>query len=266
MTRQMVHAKQTRASQTSARQTKGRLEPAFVSRGCRRWRASVARGCRTAPSETIVHTNLDGMLVLPTPDAHDIDRAGGDRRAAKVVVLVLGLGRPARREHVFEAGADGVAVLAVAGGCKALRHAGDVDAEAAVTPGVTALGVDQRRTPSVADAAGHGPELVGVGRHLRPQRERDTVVVGRQPGILGLDTHHPVGRELVVEATLHAAHEAGIAGLEAAVTGEGAADMAADIETGPVVDQLRRRIDGVPWCRCAAECRPLRPARPAQAG
>src|SRR5947209_7959650 len=118
------------------------------------------------------------MLVLPAANTDDIGWAGGKGRAAEIVVLVLGLGRPVRREHIFKASADGVAVLAVAGRGDGLRHAGDVDAETAVAPRVTTLGIDQRRTPGVADAAGHRADLVGVGRDLCPQRERDTIVIG----------------------------------------------------------------------------------------
>src|SRR3954452_6612173 len=241
MTRQMVDAMQTKDLRTRAGQTKGRREPAFV----RSWvagGASVARGCRTAPAKAVVHADRDGMLVLPAADADNVDRTGGDRRAAEVVILVLGLGRPVRREHVFEASANGIAVLAVAGGGEGLRDAGDIDAKTAIAPGITALGVKQRRSPGVADATGHRAELVGIGGHLRAQRERSAAVVGRQPGILGLDTHDPIGRELVVEAALNTAEEARVARLEAAVAGKGAADMAADVEAGPVVDHLRRRV------------------------
>ena len=60
---------------------------------------------------------------------------------------------------------------------------------------------------------------------------------------LSLGADHPVGRELVVEASLHAAEEAGIAALQGVVASEGAADMAADIEAGPVIDDRRRGID-----------------------
>src|SRR3954454_18943784 len=206
MTRQMVDAMQTTGggnrSPANERPAGAGLCQIVVVGG-----ASVARGCRTAPAKAIVHADLDGMLVLPAADADNVDRTGGDRRAAEVVVLVLGLGRPIRREHVFEASANGIAVLAVAGGGEGLRNAGNIDAEAAVTPGVTALGVKQRRSPGVADATGHRAELVGIGGHLRAQRERGTAVVGRQPGILGLDTHDPIGRELVVEAALDTAEE-----------------------------------------------------------
>src|SRR3954467_11200056 len=154
MTRQMVDAMQTEGWQPEPGKRKagggaGLCQIVIVGG------ASVARGCRTAPAEAIVHADLDGMLVLPAADTDNVDRTRGDRRAAEVVILVLGLGRPIRREHVFEASANGIAVLAVAGGGEGLRDAGDIDAKAAVAPGITALGVEQRRSPGVAEATGH---------------------------------------------------------------------------------------------------------------
>src|SRR5260221_8959588 len=128
MTRQMVHAMPTRGWQTKGRREAG-LCQILVAAG-----RSVARGCRTAPAEAVVHTDLDGMLVLAAADADHVGRTGGDGRAAEVVILVFGLGRPARREHVFEAGADGIAILAVTSGGDGLRHARYVNAKAAVTP------------------------------------------------------------------------------------------------------------------------------------
>src|SRR3954451_24877648 len=162
MTRQMVDAMQTTGggnrSPANERPARAGLCQIVIVGG-----ASVARGCRTAPAEAIVHADLDGMLVLPAADADNVDRTGGDRRAAEVVILVLGLGRPIRREHVFEASADSVAVLAVPGRGEGLRHACDIHGKTAIAPGITALGVKQRRSPSVADATGHRAELVGIG-------------------------------------------------------------------------------------------------------
>src|SRR3954452_20667615 len=144
MTRQTVHAKQSKADKRKGRQSR----PLSVRGLC--W-LSVAGGRRTAPAEAVVHTHLDGMFVLPAADADDVSGAGGEGGAAEIIVLVLGLGRPVRREHVLEAGADGVAVLAVPAGGKGRGHAGDVDPEAAIAPGVTALGVEQRRPPGVTE-------------------------------------------------------------------------------------------------------------------
>src|SRR6185295_4953661 len=54
--------------------------------------------------------------------------------------------------------------------------------------------------------------------------------------------HHPVRRELIVEAALYAAKETGVAALQGIVAREGAANMAADIEAGPVIHDLGRGI------------------------
>ena len=126
------------------------------------------------------------------------------------------------------------------------RHAGHGGGNiVAVTPGVTALRVEQRRSPGVAEPAGHRSDLVGgAAGYQRPAREQHAVIVvaAAQPGILRLGAEHPVGRELIVETGLHAAHEAGVAADQAVVTGKGATDMAADIEAGPVIDHGRRGV------------------------
>src|SRR5205823_4250805 len=72
-------------------------------------------------------------------------------------------------------------------------------------------------------------------------------VVLAEPGILALGAEHPVRRELPVEAGLNAAEQAGAGiaqhrAVEVIAAAEGTAEMAADIEAGPVVE--RRRIDG----------------------
>src|SRR6185437_8363843 len=107
------------------------------------------------------------------------------------------------------------------------------------------LGIEQRRTPGIAEPAGDRAELIGVGRHQGAAGEkRARIVAAAEPAILGFDTHHPVGRELVIKAALHAAQKPAVTTLQAAVARKGAADMAADIEPGPVVDSLGRRIGG----------------------
>src|SRR5258706_9727409 len=112
---------------------------------------SIPRTDRAAPPEAIVHADLDGMLVVPEVGADDRGRSTGKRRCAEIVVLVFGLGGPVRGEHVFETGADSVAVLVGAIGGKRGRYAADGDADiVVVAPGVAALGVDQPRAPSVA--------------------------------------------------------------------------------------------------------------------
>src|SRR3954468_12276190 len=87
-------------------------KPAF-SQLASSWR-SVFGGDRAAPAEPVVHADLDGVLVVAERAAGDVGRAASrEGRAVEVIVLVFSLGRPVRGEHVFEAGTDGVAVLAV---------------------------------------------------------------------------------------------------------------------------------------------------------
>src|SRR5262249_9639507 len=125
------------------------------------------------------------------------------------------------------------------------RHARDSNIDIRiVTPSVTALGVEQARTPSVADPAGDRAELVIVSRDHAAAGEADAGGVAVQPAVLGLDADHAVGGELVVEAALPAAEERGVAAGEAVVAGEGATDMAANVEAGPVVDYRRGAIGG----------------------
>src|SRR5205807_10651949 len=96
------------------------------------------------------------MFVVAEAGADDLGGSAGESGVAEVIVLVLGLGGPVRREHVFETGADGVAVFVPSVGGEGNWRAADVDADVViVAPGVTALGVKQRRTPGVADPAGN---------------------------------------------------------------------------------------------------------------
>src|SRR6266446_536698 len=207
---------------------------------------SIPRTDRATPPDAIVHADLDGMLVVPEMGANDRGRSAGESGIAEVVVLVFGLGGPVRREHVFETAADGVAVLVTAIGREGGRYAADGDSDiVVVAPGIAALGVEQRRAPSIAEPAGGRAKLVVVCGDQSASGEKHTiiVVVGK-PAVLGLGTDHPVGCELVIEAALRTAHEPAAASLQAVVACESTAEMAADIEAGPVVNHFRRRIDG----------------------
>src|SRR3979411_3407093 len=182
---------------TSSRSTKkAGTRPAFPIEANR----SVPGGDRATPAEAVVHTDLDGMLVVAEAGPDDVGRPGGKGGVAEVVILVFGLGGPVRREHVFETGADGVAVLARAVGSKGCGYAGDTDADiVVVAPGVAALGVEQCRTPSVADPAGGRTKLVVFCSYTGAAREKPAIVsFVREPAVLGFSTDPPVGCELVI--------------------------------------------------------------------
>src|ERR1700730_16904386 len=214
---------------------------------------SVTRGDRATPAEAIVDAGLDGVLVVTEAGAENRRRTTGESGAAEIVILVFGLGRPVRREHVFQTGTDREAVLAASIGGKGHRRAGDGYPDiVVVAPGVAALGGEQRRTPRGAASGGYGSKLVVLRGHQHATWKRHAIVVVGKPAVLGFRTDHPVGSELVVEAALHAAQESAAAALQAVVARERAAEMAADIEPGPVVDHFRRGIGrrlGVGTCR-----------------
>src|SRR5438128_9041372 len=150
-------ARPTRSSQ----QKKAGVTPAFLL--SIRSAVSISGGSRSTPTKPVVHADLGGVFVVAEAAAGDVGRACRKGGVAEIVILVLGLGRPVRGEHVFEAAADGVAVLVDAVGGEARRHTSHRHPEiVAVAPSVTALGVEQRRTPGVAEPAGHRAELVGI--------------------------------------------------------------------------------------------------------
>src|SRR4029077_20260426 len=63
---------------------------------------------RAGEVEAIIDAQLERMfVVIPGAKRCQHDR-GHKAGAAEIVVHVLGLGRPVRGEHVFDAGADGV--------------------------------------------------------------------------------------------------------------------------------------------------------------
>src|SRR5579864_5640208 len=94
-------------------------------------------GYGTAPAEAVVYAELDGVLVVTKPRADDGRRAGEKRGVAEIIVLVFAFDRPVRREHVFEAGADSIAVVSIVIDGEGRRHAGDRDGKiVVVSPGV----------------------------------------------------------------------------------------------------------------------------------
>src|SRR5215207_10396819 len=154
---------------------KAGLKPAFVV--SIRSAVSISGGSRSTPTKPVVHADLGGVLVVAETATGDIGRPRREGGVAEIVILVLGLGRPVRGEHVFETAADRIAVLVAAIGGEGRRHAGHRHPEiVAIPPGVTALGVEQRRTPGVAEPAGHRPELVGVRGHEGAARKQHAII------------------------------------------------------------------------------------------
>src|SRR2546429_6601 len=130
---------------------------------------------------------------------------------AEIVVLIFGLRRPVRREHVFDAAANGPAILVVAVQREGDGNAGKGQRLAIVGIGVAALDVEQRRTGSVADAAGDGAEAALVVAVDVTGGEDGAEVVLAEPAILSFDTDDPARRELAFGAGPHAAEPARVA-------------------------------------------------------
>src|SRR3569623_1891510 len=100
------------------------------------------RADRSAPVEAIVQTDFDSLLFVA--DTGIKPAVKGEVATSEVVVLIFDQARPVLGEHIFQTAADGVPVAsAVAGAIQAIRDAG-------VCPSITALNVQQRRTPGVA--------------------------------------------------------------------------------------------------------------------
>src|ERR1700733_5333712 len=107
---------------------------------------------RAIPAEAIVHTQLEGMLVFPEPGSDDVGGATGEGGVAEIIVHIFAFDGPVWCEHVFETAADGVTVAMRTIDRKAHRNATSTRADTdAIAPGVTALGVNQRRTSTVAN-------------------------------------------------------------------------------------------------------------------
>src|SRR5260370_16906260 len=93
---------------TTPKHKKGRRESRpSASYGSRR---SVARDDRAAEVEAIIDAELQRVLVIV--EAAERHQYSGRHEAgvAEIIVLILALGRPVLRDHVFHARADGLAV------------------------------------------------------------------------------------------------------------------------------------------------------------
>jgi hypothetical protein len=188
------------------------------------------------------------LVIAEAAERHQPGRAD-EAAVAEIIVHVLGLGRPVWGEHVFRAGADGVAMAVGVIEHERGRHAGNGQGFAVVGMGVAALDVEQARAPGIADPAGDRGQRALVVVVDDAAREDRMHVIAAEPAVLALDADEPARCELPVAAGLHAAEQAGVgvAEREAAkivAAGERAADMAADIEAGPVEDRrgIGRRV------------------------
>src|SRR5579872_769362 len=184
------------------------------------------------------------MLVVTKPGADDRCGASEKARIAKIIVLIFAFDRPVRRKHIFEARANRVTVVMIGIDGESRRHAGDGNTDRIIgAPRITSLGIEQRGSKGVTKPAGRRAELIGTPRRDRSTGEYDaTAAVARQPAILGFGTDHPIIRELIVEAALHATEEAGVAGVQAVTSWESAADMAANKKAGPIKNGFGRLI------------------------
>ena len=80
---------------------------------------AASRGAEVTNVEAVIQANLDSLLFVT--DAGIEDSEVGEVASTEVIILVLDLSRPALREHVFDASADGVAVAtAIAGNVQAI--------------------------------------------------------------------------------------------------------------------------------------------------
>src|SRR5262249_22302536 len=151
---------------------------------------------------------------------------------AEIIVLILGLHRPARREHVFGAAADGPAIGVFIAEQEGDRSAAQGQRLAIVRIGVAALYIHQCRTEGIADTGSDGaePALV-VAVNVAAGKHGAAVVLAEQ-AVLSFGAHHPVAVELPVGTHLYAAEEARVIvgdrkSVEIVVGAEDAAEMGA---------------------------------------
>src|ERR1700693_5180669 len=106
--------------------------------GLRSVYGSVLRDDRATPVEAIVDASLHNMVV--GAEVAERSQRGGsqERGVAEVVVLVLDLARPVLGEHVFQTGADRVAIAMVAAERDGGRNAGERHGLVVVGAGIAA--------------------------------------------------------------------------------------------------------------------------------
>src|ERR1700731_4625995 len=221
--------------------SKAGAEPAFSLISTRR--RSVPRHPRARPVEAVVDGRLHDMFVVAEAAERQESDRGNEPAAAEIIILIFDPGRPVPGEHVFQAGACGVAVAMAAIEGERDRKIAERQGLAVVGVGVASLDVKQRRTKGEADAARHrGEGAPGVGVD-ESAGEEDAVVAAAEPVVLAFDADEEVGGELVIGAGLPAAEQSALMAVadrktaDDFVTADGAADVAADVEAGPGVDR-----------------------------
>src|SRR4051812_8629700 len=125
-------------------------------------------------------------------------RGNGHVRATEIIVLIFNLSRPIRREQVLKATAHRVADIVTARGECQWQAGERIGHEHVVvlTECDAPLGVQQRRTPSVAETAGHRAEIAGAVRYREAAGyEGRRAGLAVSPGVLAFDTEDPVRRE-----------------------------------------------------------------------
>src|SRR5438132_8567974 len=106
----------------------------------------VARDDGAREIEAVIHADLERVLVIVEGAERHQRRRRNEAAVAEIIVLILGLHRPARREHVFGAAADGPAVAVSIAEQEGDGNAAESHALAVVGIGVAALYIDQRRS------------------------------------------------------------------------------------------------------------------------
>src|SRR5260370_11267460 len=174
---------------TTPKYKRGRRESRpSASYGSRR---SVARDDRAAEVEAIIDAELKRVLVIV--EAAERHQYSGRHEAgvAEIIVLILALGRPVLGDHVFHAGADGVAVAMVGIEREGERRACKRQGVAVIGIGVAAFDVDQTRAPGVADTGGDRSQRALVAGEGEAGGEHRIEIVAAEPGVLPLDAENP---------------------------------------------------------------------------
>src|ERR1700694_5600424 len=103
------------------------------------------------------------MVVVAEAAERDQRGWGDEPAAAEVIVLILNLRRPVLGEHVFQTGADGVAVAMAAIERERDRGASERQGFVVIGIGIAALNVEQGRAPGITGRAGpRGGGRLGV--------------------------------------------------------------------------------------------------------